>query len=1001
MHFPLLDTREKQEIYNQLIELMKSYVPEWTHSEDPSDYGHLLTLLFSEMFAETIDRYNEIPYKNLIYFLNLLGASPLPCVSSKGFVTAKVNEGTQRGVYVKKNTCVYGQDVDGERVVFELKDDLLLVDNEVVAVYEKSFLKNKIIRCMTIDEYIETPFSVFDFQRGENLQKHTIYFGNLPVLFNNGEIKIILKIVNTVEPHLEEMTANQLTDPEVVQWECNTLFGFFPIDMVEAVGNEIHITLEDGLSPSFLFDEISHWISCTVIDNKKYDSITFSHMQLSSKAENIEPDRLYLNDIALEKVGACLPFGATFSLYNDFYIKSDATFTKAGAMVYLSFDLDIAITEQEDVAKEYPTKWKHLLHKKDVFAPEPLDVYVEKVLWEYWNGQGWIRLFVDKEYEDFFKNTEKCTKEIRFICPSDMEEVFVGADQGFFLRARIVLTNQAFQLGGRYIAPVLNRLSMAYQYNEVTMYPEHFYIEKDMEILPYSPKNAEVIRFFQKEEEEPCVYFALKNPLPKGIIKMQIVMENDFLDTDLPTLKWEYFGKMYENSTSATWKEMTVSDGTNHFRKTGIITFVCQGDFVEKAMFLEEAYWIRVVNMDKRYETDAVPVPKIKEILFNTVPIEQKEQLSHEYFFIDQGEVDKRCFVQGKNVVELTVWVNEWTGYFQNQATYEAIEAEFEVRKEVDESGNMTAYWVRWESVSSLKGCDKNDRAYVFLQEDSCICFGDGVQGKIPNSLLQESIAVEYSISVGENGNFSPDQISGFTTAVPFVEKVTNHHSILGGCNAETMREAIERSMQTIRHQNKIVSKEDFYEIAKHANRNIAQVKVRTVSNQGSVEIAVLPKEIASNETRNDEYFLEIQKNLMKEFQKKAPAVLTSGNHISVLEATYIEYRVHLRIVIEEYNDYHEVYQEVERNLEKFLHPITGNFQGNGFTMGELPNKIQIYHYIKNVKKIIEIEDIYITCYLKEKHHITELDYSDIFDLLYAVPISGKHKIQAVPRTTE
>lgn len=979
--FPLIDNRTKDDVYNQLIELLKSYVPDCDLEAD--DVGNMLALLFSEMFSETIDRYNNIPYKNLIYFLNLLGASPKSCLSAKGFVTAKLNAGTENGVLVKKNTSVYAHDLQGERVIFELLDDLLLVDNEILSLYQKSFLENKIIKCYDSLINKNESFTIFDFEKGENLQKFRFYLGNFSVFYNKGDMVIEILVVNKVNPFTEELTAKKLADDSVFVWKFLSAEGWLPITKVDVVGSSLHLFLQDEIPSMFLFDEPSHWLSCTLIDNKKYDEITFSTLMLSSKGANILPDKLYFNDTELEKHQG-LPFGSSYCLYDDFYIKCDSVFTKAGAVVNLTFDFDVLQTKLDDKEVEHPTKWKNFLHKRDVATPEVEDIYVSNVLWEYWNGQGWARLFENRDYEEIFKFSEKCVCEMRFICPEDIDILFVGADMGFFIRARITAINNLFQLKGSYVAPVLNSLNISYQYFENLSYPDYFYVEKNMEFISYPPKNDDEIVFYEKNEEEPCLYIALKNKLPKGVIKLQFNMKNDFFDVEVPKLKWEYFGMV---NGAPSWKGLTISDGTFDFKKSGIVTFVSQGDFVEKNIFLEERFWIRIVNMDCKYENKDVVFPQINSVLFNTVPIIQREKMNVEHYFIDPGEINKRCYVNSKNIISLDVWVDET--YLKNDLHNIS---DLEIRKECNDDGEILEIWVKWTPVSSLDKYSELDRVYVFVPEKSYIYFGDAVNGKIPQSLVKETIQIEYSVSAGERGNFEPAKILGFTTAVPFIDKVSNFDYIAGGCNSETMENAISRSLHIVKHQNSIVSEEDFFEIARHADSNIAQVKVLSID--GKIEVAVLPK----NMHLNKNFFEEIKKNLEKEFIAKAPVVLTLSENIKILEACYIKYCVHLEVVTEDYNDYHYVYNEIEHNLKKFFHPINGNFHQKGFVMGELPTKMQIYNYIKNIDRLVEIKNIYIICYECCADYEKEIDYSEIFEFDYGVPIDGEHVIEIIPK---
>ena len=52
--------------------MIPNYVPEWRFNRNDPDPGTALFIIFSEMFQETIDRFNKVPLKNYLAFLNML-----------------------------------------------------------------------------------------------------------------------------------------------------------------------------------------------------------------------------------------------------------------------------------------------------------------------------------------------------------------------------------------------------------------------------------------------------------------------------------------------------------------------------------------------------------------------------------------------------------------------------------------------------------------------------------------------------------------------------------------------------------------------------------------------------------------------------------------------------------------------------------------------------------------------------------------------------------------
>ena len=101
MKVPILDNRTKREIYAQMIALAKQYVPQW-NTEGEEDVGTLLYQIFAEQLEDTIKQYNKLPYRNMLSFLNLLGADTLPGTPATGYATVYMNPGEYHGVAMQR-----------------------------------------------------------------------------------------------------------------------------------------------------------------------------------------------------------------------------------------------------------------------------------------------------------------------------------------------------------------------------------------------------------------------------------------------------------------------------------------------------------------------------------------------------------------------------------------------------------------------------------------------------------------------------------------------------------------------------------------------------------------------------------------------------------------------------------------------------------------------------------------------------------------------------------
>ncbi len=803
MNVPVIDKRNREKIYNQVLELAKQYVPEWAVSEEEEDVGVILSHIFSNMFADTIQRFNKMPYKNYIYFLNLLGADILPAISSRGYITVELTDTVKNGVKIKKGTHVYGLSEDGDRVLFELKDDMTAIYNKVEDIYCKS--GNIIVKPEMFDENGERKsFKLFNFYEEENLQRNRLIFCNNDVLNVINLSEITLTIINNERPYVENKLAEILANGNKAFWEYLTSEGWMRIEEVRNVGNNINITIDKGIPQVEYNGVTSRWLSCNIVDDRDISEMAFTELRISSRSVSIVPESMYYNDLALTKENF-LPFGDKFSSYDDFYINSTEVFTKKGAVVSLEFIMDLGKSEieQEVNLVQNNKKWKPILSQKEVQEPKKKDINLERVIWEYWNGNGWARLFEENMYEDIFYISEKKAVKMNFICPEDIDYTYIGANYGLWIRARVLKIKNAFVPDGCYNYPIIEKISLSYSYRENKKGTEAIFIEKDMK-TEFVKENKEIEICSKQSEDGPIAYMALSNMIESGPIKVYFQKEGKELE-EVPMLRWEYWGK--ENGVSK-WIELKLMDETNCLKKSGLITFVSKDNFEKLNLFGKEKYWIRLVNLDKKYIEKDVDLPCLKGIYFNTVKIVQQETMETEYFSIDIEQQNKICELIGKNIIQADVWVNEADSYIADDMYGKKFSDGNII--ETDEQGKIIKYWVKWTEIEDIKQANAEDRVYMLEKNKGKVLFGDGKNGKIPNSSEEETIKIEYCIGMGEKGNFNINSIEGFADSVPFVNKVYNIEPIAGGCDAERVEEAVKRASKLVKHQNRIVSKEDY-----------------------------------------------------------------------------------------------------------------------------------------------------------------------------------------------
>lgn len=96
-------------------------------------------------------------------------------------------------------------------------------------------------------------------------------------------------------------------------------------------------------------------------------------------------------------------------------------------------------------------EWDWVMRRSDFKPDLEYDITIDAVIWEYFNGSGWARLFSDNTGGDVFsvKNgTMGQYRTLSFLCPTDMSPILVNARESCYVRARILKVNNLYKTLG-------------------------------------------------------------------------------------------------------------------------------------------------------------------------------------------------------------------------------------------------------------------------------------------------------------------------------------------------------------------------------------------------------------------------------------------------------------------------------------------------------------------------------------------------------------------------
>jgi hypothetical protein len=122
---PKIDERTFSDLMDTIRGIVPHYTPEWKNTND-QDPGVALLKIFTHITENIIHRFNQVPHKNFVAFLDMLGIQLLPAQPSRVPVTFYLAKGTDKEILIPARTQASSKKTDEhEELIFETEKNLL------------------------------------------------------------------------------------------------------------------------------------------------------------------------------------------------------------------------------------------------------------------------------------------------------------------------------------------------------------------------------------------------------------------------------------------------------------------------------------------------------------------------------------------------------------------------------------------------------------------------------------------------------------------------------------------------------------------------------------------------------------------------------------------------------------------------------------------------------------------------------------------------------------
>lgn len=231
-------------------------------------------------------------------------------------------------------------------------------------------------------------------------------------------------------------------------------------------------------------------------------------------------------------------------------------------------------------------------------------------------------------------------------------------------------------------------------------------------------------------------------------------------------------------------------------------------------------------------------------------------------------------------------------------------------------------------------------------------------------------------------GNQPAGGITRLGSSQGYVSRVTNYMPICGGYDRENVDGAMKRAGKAMCHMGRAVTASDFEALAREASRLVQKVKCypgynpRGEYDPGSVTLVVLLREFENGGILS----AKIREDIKKYISCRMDGNLAAAGHLYVTEPQFLEVNCYAKIVVADPAYVLKVQRKARQQLERFIHPVTGNYHGKGWEIGTVPNETQMTNALKELDEISYIREVRMTVGQKATR--------------FAVAQSGRHIVE-------
>ena len=980
---PRLEERSSADILKEIRgRLTADPQLQWSPPDPPVE---ALLHVFGRYWEIIAGRINEALDKNFLAYLNYLGVSPISPTSAVLPLTFTTVEGAPTGVIVPARTQVAATAPDGP-VVFETVRSLAIAGARMRHIVGLDPTTNTQTDLSDLaDAVAQEPVSAMS---GTQPSEHLFLIGDDSVfsLEHISALTVRLDLAATTPPagmrsSLEWFTPgpNEVLLSPVLEGTAG----------LRRSGDVVFQSPGPWPEPIEIQRHRSRWLGCRVVATNAGNWSAYAR-RIEIVAEVRRPhatiDAAFTDNADLDLSKDFYPFGIRPAFGSTFYIASDDLFSRPGAKVTLDFTL----TNPFNATDEPPIR----------------RVYTEghpRVSWEYWNGARWARL----EGEDATK-AFRLSGRVEFEVPGDFTRTVVRGREGAWVRARLVSGHYGEDERWELVDPTQ---PAAMIHRDATLAPPSVQtvtasytltIVKVPDVIITSNERVHTDESARAHSGLPFALFSfpcghrpalylgvsqrvgadtLEEPLTLYVVSSSIgaPASRGGEDATAPVVDWQFWD-------GAAWLDFEVSDETGALTRAGAITLVAPPNARTRCDFVDASplHWFRLVPRD-----GATWRPALRAVLGNTVLAAHRLTTETEVLGSSHATPHQVFEVINRPVLEGELLQVREPATAPPQAYGEQADEDGERDAE---SGS--AIWKSWRPVDDFLSSGPDDRHYVIDRTRGVVEFGDGQHGRIPPSGSNNVRVRRYESGGGARGNVPARAANQLRSAVPYIAAAGNLITAAGGADIEPMDRVRHRGATLPRHRQRAVTVEDYQDLAILASPQVVRAECVPLFDlslapsvrrrqPGLVSVIVVPDAPITRPTPDPELLRQVRDHLDR--------WRNTSTDLVVVGPDYVATDVEVDVAVDDANVAGDVSRTLKRSIDAFLHPLSGGTRGEGWRLGEVPQRSDLYAVCASIPGVTWVDALRV---------VHREDRAGLLRARHFMTCSGRHRV-AVRYTRE